>query len=760
MDRGGGQLHGRFGAAAVAVAGAAIGRRTGSPAISWAALPGALGSALTEEAAQGRLGLWLPVAAIGGIALFFSASTDPSLPAAAAALGVCAALAFLARRRPVALPLLAGATAVAAGFFACTLRVALVAAPILPHTFTGEAVGTVETVEPGAGRERVVIRPESLAGVATAALPYRLRVTIRGRHPLEAGDRIAVDTRWHPPPGPALPGGYDFARDAFFDGLGGLGESTSKLRLLPAAPATLPQRFQNGVDRLRNAITARILAVVPGPRGAISASMVTGERAGIPEAMNADMRTAGIYHVISISGLHMALVAGGVFFVLRLILVMIPGLALRYPVKKWAAGAAIAVAAGYLILSGNEVATQRSFIMIALVLIAVAFDRAALTLRNVAVSAVLVLAFTPEAAIGPSFQMSYAAVVALVAWYQRRRARPPAPAPKGPVGRAARWLAGHLGGAAVTTILAGFATAPAAAFHFQRLSAYGLAANVGTLPLISFVIMPAVIVGIVLMPFGLDAVAWMAMAWGVDGMMAVAHAVASWPGASRHVVAFGPAAMVLMTLALLWLALFATRLRWLAVVPLVLGLWLAATATAPDVFVEPEGRAVAVRAPDGQLHVIGIRFDGFAVDEWLAATGDGRTHRDRALAAGIRCDSLGCTAPLPDGRFLAADWSYAALREDCGRAAIVVTRLAVRAGCRAHTFVIDGRDLASGGAHALRLGPGGIEATVARPPWSSRRWYDRPVPPTPPPADAAPKPATPDDADDEPVQVERPALGQ
>jgi competence protein ComEC len=372
--------------------------------------------------------------------------------------------------------------------------------------------------------------------------------------------------------------------------------------------------------------------------------------------------------------------------------------------------------------------------MIALVLFAVALDRAALTLRNVAVSAVLVLAFSPEAAIGPSFQMSYAAVVALVAWYERRRARPVPAEPQGLAGRAPRWLAGHVGGAAVTTMLAGFATAPSAAFHFQRLSAYALAANIGTLPLISFAIMPAVVVGLVLMPFGLDAWAWQAMAWGVAGMMAVAHAVASWPGASRHVVAFGPAAMVLMTLALLWFALFTTWLRWLAVLPLALGLWLAATPTAPDVYVEPEGRTVAVRAPDGRLRMIGARFDRFAVDEWLAASGDGRTHADRSLAEGVRCDSFGCTARLPDGRFLALDWTYAALREDCRRAAVVVTRLAAPEGCRAHAYVVDGADLARDGAVALRLTPQGIHATVARSPWASRRWYNRPAPPAPPPA--------------------------
>jgi competence protein ComEC len=361
-------------------------------------------------------------------------------------------------------------------------------------------------------------------------------------------------------------------------------------------------------------------------------------------------------------------------------------------------------------------------------------------LRNVAVSALLVLAVTPEAAIGPSFQMSFAAVVALVAWYENRRGRSPASATTW-FGRAGRWLFRYIGAAVVTTLLAGFATAPSAAFHFQRLSVYALAANIGALPLISLVIMPAVVIGTVLMPFGLDAFPWQVMGWGVDGMMAVAHTVAGWPGASRHVVAFGPGAMMLMTLGLLWLALFSTRLRWFGAAPALLGLWLAAVAQPPDLYIGPEGQALAVRGPDWRLHVIGVRFASFATDEWLAADGDGRSHRDPTIKAGVLCDPYGCTAPLTDGHRVALDWTYAALRTDCSRAEIVVTSLAAPADCGAD-IVIDGADLAARGAITLAFTADGPVERDARPSASTRRWYNRPAPPMPVPG-FAPPPAAP-----------------
>ena len=252
-----------------------------------------------------------------------------------------------------------------------------------------------------------------------------MRATVPKLGGITAGNRVSVDALWRPPPGSARPGGYDFAREAFFLGLGAVGSEARAPVLLDPGALGFGQRIGAGIDRLRNAITARIVSAVPGDAGAIAAALVTGQRGEISNAANDALRTAGLYHVISISGLHMALFGGTLFGVLRFGLVLIPGFGLHHAIKKWAALAALAGAAGYLALSGAEVATQRSFVMIAVVFLAVAVDRQGITMRNLAVAAFCAVLLMPETVLGPSFQMSFGAVMAIVAWYEARNARAP-----------------------------------------------------------------------------------------------------------------------------------------------------------------------------------------------------------------------------------------------------------------------------------------------------------------------------------------------
>jgi len=347
--------------------------------------------------------------------------------------------------------------------------------------------------------------------------------------------------------------------------------------------------------------------VLPGESGAMAVALVTGIRDGISAEVNEAMRVSGLYHVISISGLHMALVAGTLFGLVRGLLALVPGLALRRPIKKWSAVVALAGAAGYLVLSGAEVATQRSFIMIALVLLGVLVDRPALTLRTLAAAALAVLILTPESILHPSFQMSFAATLAIVAMYERfgrEMALPPAPR-AGAVARTAtgagRWL---LLGIA-TSFVAGLATAPFVAFHFHRLAPFGVLANLLAMPLIAFVIMPAGLIAVLLIPFGFDAPLWLAMGWGIDGMLAIARWVAALPGAEGRVGAFGAGALLLAAAGLLLLTIPISRLKLVSVPLLAAGLVLALNVTRPDIYVDADAEAVAVRGPDGKLTIHG-----------------------------------------------------------------------------------------------------------------------------------------------------------
>ena len=267
------------------------------------------------------------------------------------------------------------------------------------------------------------------------------------------------------------------------------------------------------------------------------------------------MYVSGLGHVLSISGYHMAVVAGLVFFTLRALFALMPAFSSRYPIKKWAALAALAAAAFYLVLSGAEVATQRSFIMVAIVLIGVMVDRPALTLRTLAVAAILVLLLAPEAIVHPSFQMSFAATLALVAGYERGLPWMSAAAETPFGARVALWGGRAILGLIVVSLLAGFATTLYAAYHFHRLAPYGVIANLLAMPVVSIWVMPMGILGLVAMPFGFDGLFWRLMGEGIDWMIAVALWVTSLPGAVGRVTAFGIGPLLLGSAGLVVLCL-------------------------------------------------------------------------------------------------------------------------------------------------------------------------------------------------------------
>jgi ComEC/Rec2-related protein len=381
-----------------------------------------------------------------------------------------------------------------------------------------------------------------------------------------AGAFVEVKAQLEPPLQPLRPGGYDFARDLYFQRIGASGFVRGAVKIVtpPAAPGawlTLGAYVQG----VRDAIDGRIRSVLAGDPGAIASAVITGKRDAISPAVYDAMFVSGIGHVLSISGYHMAVVAGIVFFVVRAILALIPGLADRAPIKKWAALAALIVTAFYLVLSGAEVATQRSFIMIAIVLIGVMLDRPILTLRTVTIAALLVLLFAPEAIVHPSFQMSFAATLALVAGYERGLSWARAGADSSLGARAALWGVREVASVILASLLAGLATTPYAAYHFHRLAPYGVLANLLAMPIVSVWVMPMGILGVVAIPFGFDAEFWRQMGHGIDWMDAVALWVASLPGAFGRVTAFGTGPLLLGTAGLLVIGLLKTPLRWTGV---------------------------------------------------------------------------------------------------------------------------------------------------------------------------------------------------
>ncbi|MBY0296041.1 MAG: ComEC family competence protein [Methylobacterium sp.] len=688
---------------------------------------------LAEEAGQRRLFPWLAVAFGAGILVFFAAADGlPALWAPLGAAGFCGLAAILARARPVALALMLGLAAGFLGFAAAAIRVAQVAAPVLPRTTIAPLAGFIESLDEREEGARVVVRVHRLGEMPAGERPERVRVSYRKADRLRPGDFIEARARLLPPPEAARPGGYDFARDAYFRGIGAVGSLLGPAAVVPPpVPPPAALRLSAAVDAARNALTRRITDANGGQAGAVAAALVTGKRGLIEPDTNETLRAAGIYHVVSISGLHMVLAAGVIFWLVRALLALAPGLALGWPIKKIAALAAMVGVTAYCVFSGWDLAAERSLVMTLVMLGAILVDRPALSLRNLALAALVALAREPEGLLGPSFQMSFAAVAGLVACARlvdgsllRREAA-------GPLGRAFGWAAAALLGTLATTLVAQVATAPFATYHFQTVQPFGLVGNALTLPLVSVAVMPAAVLGILAYPFALDRPVWWAMGLAVRGMLDIAGWIRGFEHATLVVPAFGPWALGLLTLALLLLTLPASRLRWLGLGPALAGIALAATPPRHDLYVDREGAGAAVRGADGRLSTLG-RPPPFVLEQWLKADGDARPRTDPSLARGEACDRLGCVATGPEGRRVALVKDKRAFEADCARADVVIARAAAPPGCAAR-LVIDRAFLAAHGATLVRFTPDGYALTTARRPG------ERPVWRLPPPA-AAPVP--------------------
>jgi competence protein ComEC len=431
--------------------------------------------------------------------------------------------------------------------------------------------------------------------------------------------------------------------------------------------------------------------------------------------------------VLSISGYHMAVVAGVVFFAVRALLALFPALTVGYAIKKWSAAAAFVAAAFYLLLSGAEVATQRSFFMTAVVLIAVMVDRRAVTFRTLAVAAMVVLTVAPEALVHPSFQMSFAATLGLVALVQIGMPALFATPDHTATARVALWGGREITMLLLASLVAGLATTPYAAFHFHRVTPYGVIANLAAMPVVSALVMPAGLLGLVAMPFGFDGLFWAIMGVGIDWMIAVTQWVAALPGAVGRVPAFGIGPLIAASLGIILLGLLRTPLRWSGVAMLLLAAVWAARAPQPDILISGDGRNIGIRGQDGRLHLMhaaratreGGR-DAFLLREWLAADADPRKSTDASLTAGVSCDDHGCVMQSAGGVLIAQALKPEALADDCDRAALIVTARPVPVGCAAS--VIDAERLRRQGAMALRRSREGFVVEAVKAGGIDRPW--------------------------------------
>ena len=620
-----------------------------APAPSASAIPalaraGARGLAHALDSQRGHLFPWAPVCLGVGIALWFSLRWEPGASHyAALALGASALLLLAWRLPPGLRPLAAALALVLAGALLAGHRAHSVAGPVLGWRYYGPVEGTVVEIDrSGSDKPRLTLEDVVLRDVSPERTPHRVRLSLHGEGPGAEpvpGMRAMTTGHLSPPGGPVEPGGFDFARHAWFEGLGAVGYT--RVPLLVAGP---PERGVGLlVTRVRMRLSAAMQAALPGETGAFAAAVTTGDRSGMsPETIEA-LRDSNLAHLLAISGLHMGLLTGFVFAALRTGLALVPPVALRWHTKKVAAVVALVAAAIYLALSGGSVATERAFVMVAVMLVAVLLDRRAISMRSVALAAVIVLVLRPEALMGPGFQMSFAATLALVAAFGAMR-RPP--------GKRRRRLPGWArpaAGVLMSSFVAGMATAPIAAAHFNQMAHYGLLANLLSVPVMGSVVIPAAVVAALLWPVGLSAPALWVMGIGIDWILLVAGRVAHTAGAVTLVPSPPAAFLPTLVAGALFVALWRGPWRLAGLAPMALALLLWTQAERPIGLISESGGLVGWMGTEGRA-LSKARGDGFVAKVWLENDGDPAPQEEAALRGdgGEGWESV----TLPDGRAL------------------------------------------------------------------------------------------------------------
>lgn len=658
--------------------------------------------------------LWLPVFMVFGIGLYFILPTEP--PSLFLAATPVWALIGLALRRFYALrPLLIGLLTLALGFNAAQLETRLTATTMLEEPLQPTSVtGLLYEAEALPSGSRLTIKKPWIKGLDNPKLLRFVRVKVRTPFTeLPApGARVNVWGPLWPPSDSVAPNDYDFRRNAFFKQLGASGLSYGELREREAKypPRFFWDGFNLMFERARRALSLMVLDRLPPEQAPMTAALLSGSQAGIDRAVMDAMRASGLSHLLSISGIHVSMIALLIYLPLRFLLALSPFLALRLPIKKIAAVSAMIGTTFYTLLVGTDAPTVRSAIMTGLVMFAIVVDRKAMSLRLVALAALLIMLMTPSAAIGPSFQMSFAAVMAMVAAYEKRI---DAALREGVSFDLPSWLRGtgrHCKDIVVTSLLATAATTPFTLFHFQVFSIYGVVANMIAIPLTSLWIMPCLLLTYIMAPF--DASGWFidGAGLGVQAIIGLAEKVAAWPFSQLYLPPMPVWAFLLFVSGGFWLCLWRDRVRWLGVLPLFLACLYPLTVTLPSVFVAPEGDVWAVRLADDRLATFGKRDENFTIHQWRQRTLNPEvisfTKRKLPdLGQELSCDETACVFQknLFKATFILKDAPQEKIAPLCAKetGALVAPHIAL-SGCKA-SILIDQAALKERGAHVITL---------------------------------------------------------
>jgi len=504
--------------------------------------------------------------------------------------------------------------------------------------YVTDVTGTVIALEPRNGRIRATLAPSEIEGIPRDRLGWHIRLSFLGDSDLAIGDLVRATARVFPLRPPSVPGDPDFSRNLYFSNIGASGFVLGrKFEILEERNSLNNNVLLGVVERFRQYISATISDEMTGPEAGIAKALIIGERGEVTASIADNLRKSGLAHLLAISGLHMGLLCGTVFFLIRFGLAAVPAIALRYPIKKWAAMVAMLAGLVYLGLSGATIPTQRAFVMLLVVWLALLLDRRAISLRLVGVAAIVVLVLRPDAVLGASFQLSFAAVGALIAFYD---------------GPGRRWLdrqgmlswyerAGlYLAGLLLTSLIVTAVTAPIIGYHFGRISMLGIFANLVAIPVMAFWVMPWIVLTLALIPLGLSELSLAAMKPGLTVLLQTAELVAEQDWGLWYVSGLDMLAVVLASLALAWIIIWRDKAMIWPVIPVVLtAIVFQGMHEEPEVLISGDRESWAVYDPDAEILYVSNGLRGFQKDIWMSRFGVRPEHEARRVKA---CDDDPC----------------------------------------------------------------------------------------------------------------------
>jgi competence protein ComEC len=675
-------------------------------------------------------GLWLVVAFAAGIVAWVGLPLKGDWIAtllACAALAVLALAMFDAERHPHLRMAVAGLSLmVAAGMATIWMRSALVGQPPIAGARVVELEGKIleRREEPAKARARLVM----LTNLPDMTGPVRVRINLPAEKDVDGvaeGAEVFLRARLMPPAAPMLPGAYDFARAAWFDGLAATGSAIGNVRVVR------PSDHDTTLRSLQKALADHVRTQLAGSSGTIAAAFASGDRGAIATADEDAMRDAGLTHLLSISGLHVSALVGAVYWIVARLLSFVPWIALRIRVPLAAALAGAVAGLAYTLLTGAEVPTIRSFIGAMLVLGALALGRDPLSLRMVGIGALVVMIFWPEAVLGPSFQMSFAAVIAIVAFHSAAPVRGfLAGDHHGPIVRSVRSVVLLL----VTGVVIELALMPIGLFHFHRAGVYGSLANVIAIPLTTFVSMPLIWIALVLDIAGLGSPAWWLAGKSLDVLLALAHFVASQPGAVTVLPPFDAPTFLVFIAGMLWLALWTGRVRLWGALPAGLAVIAMLATPIPDLLVTGDGHHVGITGEGPDLIVLRMGRSDYMRDNLLELAGMDGNLQPLDEWPGSRCNDDFCVARLQRGGrryvlLIARSRNYIddmALSAACERSDIVIADRRLPWSCRPRMLKADRSWLAQTGGLSIDLETGRVRSVAET--QGHQGWYRWPGP--------------------------------